>query len=93
MFYCSEISGADTAKSGCQSVGYANSFAFKLEDLSGRVHRFNCGELTDLVKHFESPFFPSLMLDANIVHIFLCEPGPCNLYHLPYLFDSYENLQ
>nr|XP_007159894.1 hypothetical protein PHAVU_002G276600g [Phaseolus vulgaris]ESW31888.1 hypothetical protein PHAVU_002G276600g [Phaseolus vulgaris] len=37
-----EISGADTAKSGCQSVGYANSFAFKLEDLSGRVHRFNC---------------------------------------------------
>ncbi|KAG2410657.1 hypothetical protein LR48_Vigan01g009700 [Vigna angularis] len=39
----SEISGVDTAKSGSQSVGYANSFAFKLEDLSGRVHRFNCG--------------------------------------------------
>ncbi|ESW31883.1 hypothetical protein PHAVU_002G276200 [Phaseolus vulgaris] len=39
----SELSGADTAKSVSQSVGYANSFAFKLEDLNGRVHRFNCG--------------------------------------------------
>jgi len=73
MFYSSDISGVDTAKSGTQSVGYVNSFTFKLEDLRGRVHRFNCGELTDLVKYwaFNSPFFPSLMLDANIVHTFI----------------------
>ena len=50
MFYCSELSGlvmsdgADTSKSGYQSVGFGNSFAFKFKDLSGRVHRFNCGE-------------------------------------------------
>lgn len=35
--------GADTTKSAYQSVGFGNSFAFKIEDLSGRVHRFNCG--------------------------------------------------
>ncbi|KAG5029850.1 hypothetical protein JHK87_013364 [Glycine soja] len=35
--------GADTSKSAYQSVGFGNSFAFKFKDLSGRVHRFNCG--------------------------------------------------
>ena len=78
MFYCSELSGADTAKSVSQSVGYANSFAFKLEDLNGRVHRFNCGELTALVKHcevFKSPFSLALRLDANTVHTFYLNLG------------------
>lgn len=50
MLYCSDLSGlmtsdgADTTKSAYQSVGFGNSFAFKIEDLNGRVHRFNCGE-------------------------------------------------
>ncbi|KAJ1387786.1 PB1 domain [Sesbania bispinosa] len=35
--------GADTTKSGFQSMGFGNSFAFKIEDLNGRVHRFHCG--------------------------------------------------
>lgn len=53
MFYCSEISGlvasdgADTAKSGYQSMSFGNSFSFKFEDLNGRVHRLNCGNYLD----------------------------------------------
>ncbi|KAE9602751.1 hypothetical protein Lal_00049698 [Lupinus albus] len=35
--------GADTVKSTYQSASFGNSFAFKFEDLNGRVHRFNCG--------------------------------------------------
>ncbi|CAL0319754.1 unnamed protein product [Lupinus luteus] len=39
--------GADTTKSMCKSVGFGSSFAFKFEDLNGRVHRINCGEHLD----------------------------------------------
>ncbi|KAK7356617.1 hypothetical protein VNO80_15892 [Phaseolus coccineus] len=39
----SEISGVVTTKSRFQYVGYANVFAFfKIGDLNGRLHRFNC---------------------------------------------------
>lgn len=34
----------DAAKSAYPSLGLGNSFAFKLEDHKGRVHRFNCGK-------------------------------------------------
>ncbi|CAL0306689.1 unnamed protein product [Lupinus luteus] len=34
--------GADTVKSTYQSASFGNSFAFKFEDLNGRVHRLNC---------------------------------------------------
>ena len=50
IFYCSEVSGLmasdgpDPGKSPLQSVELGNSLAFKLEDLNGLVHRFNCGE-------------------------------------------------
>ncbi|CAK8567983.1 unnamed protein product [Lathyrus sativus] len=37
------LDGADTTKSTYQSAGFRNSFSFKFEDLSGQVHRFNCG--------------------------------------------------
>ncbi|KAF7834112.1 CBS domain-containing protein CBSCBSPB3-like [Senna tora] len=40
--------GQDTAKSADPSIVFENSFAFKFEDLNGRVHRFNCG-----VEHFD----------------------------------------
>ncbi|WVZ22674.1 hypothetical protein V8G54_001218 [Vigna mungo] len=62
----SDISGVDTAKSGSQSVGYANSFAFKLEDLSGRVHRFNCGELTALPGHVIFIILPTSLILMRI---------------------------
>ncbi|XP_021900518.1 LOW QUALITY PROTEIN: CBS domain-containing protein CBSCBSPB3-like [Carica papaya] len=35
--------GAETAKQSYPSLGLGNSFAFKFEDLKGRMHRFNCG--------------------------------------------------
>ncbi|KAK9292893.1 hypothetical protein L1049_020874 [Liquidambar formosana] len=35
--------GTDTGKSMYPSLGLGNSFAFKFEDLKGRVHRFNFG--------------------------------------------------
>ena len=37
------LDGADTTKSTHQSVGFGSSFTFKFEDLSGQVHRFQCG--------------------------------------------------
>lgn len=36
--------GPESTKSAYPSVGLGNSFAFKFEDLKGRVHRLNCGE-------------------------------------------------
>ncbi|CAL0325215.1 unnamed protein product [Lupinus luteus] len=35
--------GVDTVKSAYQSSDYGNSFAFKFQDLNGRVHRVNYG--------------------------------------------------
>ncbi|XP_057972449.1 CBS domain-containing protein CBSCBSPB3-like isoform X2 [Malania oleifera] len=48
--------GTETGKSMYPSLGLGNSFAFKFEDLKGRVHRFNCGtenldELLSAVMH------------------------------------------
>lgn len=39
------LDGSEPAKSTYPSLGLGNSFAFKFEDLKGRVHRFNFGEL------------------------------------------------
>lgn len=41
----------EIAKAGYPSLNLGNSFAFKLEDRKGRVHRFNCGteSLTELI--------------------------------------------
>ncbi|XP_030471709.2 CBS domain-containing protein CBSCBSPB3-like [Syzygium oleosum] len=35
--------GPESTKSAYPSLGLGNSFAFKFEDLKGRVHRLNCG--------------------------------------------------
>lgn len=37
--------GTETVKSNYPSLGLGNSFAFKFEDLKGRMHRLNFGEL------------------------------------------------
>ncbi len=36
--------GTEQGKLSYPSLGLGNSFAFKFEDLKGRVHRVNCGE-------------------------------------------------
>lgn len=36
--------GTEAGKSGYPSLGLGNTFAFKFEDLKGRVHRFSFGE-------------------------------------------------
>lgn len=36
--------GAEPGRNMYPSLGLGNSFAFKFEDIKGRVHRFNCGE-------------------------------------------------
>lgn len=36
--------GTDPGKFIYPPLGLGNSFAFKFEDLKGRVHRFNCGK-------------------------------------------------
>ncbi|KAH9297711.1 hypothetical protein KI387_029393 [Taxus chinensis] len=42
--------GLEAGKVGYPFLGLGNSFAFKLQDLKGRIHRFNCGteSLTEL---------------------------------------------
>lgn len=59
MIACSELSAFMTSectepgRSMYPSLGLGNSFAFKLEDHKGRVHRFNCGikEISPFVNH------------------------------------------
>ncbi|KAJ7550718.1 hypothetical protein O6H91_07G114300 [Diphasiastrum complanatum] len=47
----SEALGSEIGKMVYPSLGLGNSFAFKLEDQKGRIHRFTCGteSLTELI--------------------------------------------
>lgn len=55
--------GTDIVKSNYPSLGLGNSFAFKFEDLKGRMHRLNFGKLCKLEKGLQ------ITLDINL---FIC---------------------